>query len=885
LTLQKITLITTLIFTCNILFGQYLQVSGWVHDSITAAPIPDAIITVKSTDKIIVSTYSDSKGNFSLKLGYYKGQILRIECRHVSYVTSFQLIEILEDNYQFKFELSPSNRELTPVEIKSKWEVRQQGDTLKYNPEAYKTATTKTVADLLSNIPGFKVLSDGQILFQNRSVTALLIDGDNIADEQYGAINRNLDARAVGSIEVFNNYEKNAVLASARKSGKLAVNLKISDSFKGKVSGNITAGIGIPFRGVIHPSLVRINQKNKQFFFANANNISINPKGDVFKMNSLSESKGMISLEDEPTKLLSDPVLPNNDLPSSFTVNNQTIFASTLGLIKLKQKKEITYRIGYEYDRQRNKEYGQTSFYPDSTQYWKIQDSTGLEKRSNQMSFRIQFRHNQSSKFAGEATGIVLWYRPSFQLGSLISGSITDTTLQMSRHKRFLIQAGYDGALKTKVFGVLQLKGIASYQNNTSNDQIRTNRFNPIFQYPFSDPANLFQDFNIKQKMLYLSLSNYPKGGKKQFAYGVELLHKQQDIEQSLQFQPKNLPSDPSSIRFFPAIQNQFIIGYLNIKLEESKKHKLGLNAKAGAEKLHSPTASSGIANYNLQLRHEWKLGSLLTLQSDASLKRYLPDMSWFGPDTVFQSMQNLVQAASIIEPAKNLNIHSGLSYRKLTGNSYSLQYTFNQTLNDYGWMPVIEPGYNLLRAAPIGQSQQHTVEATFRKFIFPLKGTISINGQFIYNISDLEVNLQPVTNHIRNYRGEIKWASSFTGKFNFEAAAISSIMNISQFNQKDQLESKIIRYDFLYKSVYQPNNKTHLGIEVNGLLFENGRSWAGQLFAERKLSKNTSLQFQWHNIFFTNDLRYRFNTPNSQGYSSFSLVKPYILCKFTWYL
>ncbi len=867
------------------LFGQQLQVNGWVHDSITSSPIPDAIITVKFEDKLIVSTYSDSKGYFSLKLTYVKGQALRIECRHVSYLTSFQLIETLPDNFQCKFELSPSNKELTPVEIKSKWEVRHQGDTLKYNPEAYKTATTKNVADLLSNIPGFKVLPDGQILFQNRSVTALLIDGDNIADEQYGAINRNLDARAVGGIEVFNNYEKNAVLATVRKSGKLAVNLKITDSFKGKVSGNITAGIGLPYRGVINPALARINPKNKQFLFGNANNISINSKGDIFKINSLSESKGMISLENQPTKLLSEPVLQNNDLPPGFTVNNQTIFVSTLGLIKLKKKKEITYRIGYEYDRQRNKKYSETSYYPDSTEYWKIQDNTGLEKRSNQMSFRIQFRHNQSSKFAGEATGIAMWYRPSFQLGSLISGSITDTTLQMSRHKRFLLQAGYDGALKTKALGVLQLKGIASYQNNISNDQIRTNRFNSIFQYPFSDPANLLQNFNIGQKMLYLSLSNYPKGGKKQFAYGVEWLHKQQEIEQSLQFKPKHPQSVPSSFHFFPSMQNQSFVGYLNIKLEESKKHKLELNARTGAEKLHSPTASSSIANYNLKLRHEWKLGSLLTLQSDASLNRYLPDIGWFGPDTALQSMQNLVKAASIIEPAKNLNLHWGLNYRKLTGNSYSLQYTFNRTINGYGWMPFIEPGYNLLRATPVGESYQHTAEATFRRFIFPLKGTISLNGQFTYDYSDLEVNLKPVTNQIRHYRGEIKWASSFSGKFNFEAAAISSTMNITQFNQEDELNSKIHRNDFLFKSIYQPNNKTHFGIEVNGLLFANGRSWGGQLFTERKLSKNTSLQFQWHNIFFTNDLRYLFNTPNSQGYSSFSLVQPYLLSKFTWFL
>ncbi len=880
--LKKIILFIHLVISSHLLFGQSSIVRGLVRDSISTLPIQDAIIIIKQADKILASTHSNANGNFLFALNFNSDQPIRIECRHISYKAAYQQIPARLSVIDCNFFLSQANQELKPVEITSHWQVKQHEDTLKYNPEAYKTATTKSVADLLSNIPGFKVLPDGQILFQNRSVSALLIDGDNIADEQYGAINKNLDARAVGGIEVFNDYEKNAVLASVRKSGKLAVNLQINEAFKGKISGNITAGVGVPDRAVLNPSLARISQKNKHFIFGNANNISLNPKGDVFKVSSTSSV--MYSLEDEQTKLLTDPYLDNNDLPASFTVNNQTAFSSTLGLVKLKQKREITYRIGYEYDRLRNKEIGETTYYIDSSQNWLKRDSCGLEKRSNQISLRMQYRHNKSSKFAGEATSLVLFYSPTFQLGSAIGGIITDTTLQKSNQTRVYVQIGYNGAIKTKALGILQIKSFSSYQKNNADDLTRTNRFNNIFQYNFPDASILQQDFAVEKKMLYFSLSNLPKSGKKQIEYGVDILHKHHQYNQTLRFIPIH-DANSSFMHFSPSNQNQFYGGYINIKLYGIKDHKIDIKGISGIEFMQISDQNQAIPHYNLQVRHEWKLGKFFIIQSDANLKQTMPDMNWFGPDTVLQSIQNLVQSAKTISPINILTIHSGFTYRKLTGINYSLRYTYNRIVGDYGWMPFIEPGYNLLQAAPIGLSQQHAVDADVRKFIYQIKSTISLSGRYSHSTSDLMVNLMPVTNYIQRFQWEVKWATSFSGKFNFEAAANTSNIKITQYSTEDKIRSNIRQYDIIFKSIYQPNSKTHVGMDVKALVFENARSWAGQLFAERKLSKNTSIQVQWHNTFFTKELKFQFNTPNSRGYSSFQLVPSYLLCKVTWYL
>jgi hypothetical protein len=770
---HKIFLTIFFSIACQIIYGQAIHITGAVKDSSTKLPIQDAIVTLKQSGNLIASKYTNAVGYFSFNVKLNKNEALQIECRHISYANAFQFKQYITDSMDLIILMQASNKELSPIEIKSKWEVKQQEDTLKYNPEAYKSSTTKTVSDLLSNIPGFKVLPDGQILFRNVSVSALLIDGDNVANEQYGILNKNLDARAVAEIEVFNNYEKNSVLRFARKSGKLAVNIKITDDFKGKVNGNLTAGLGIPDRAILNTSLVKINQKNKQFILGNGNNIAVNTKGDAFKISKIDHtSNTILSLEQDGSKLITEPTLRNEDLPDKFTINNQTLFLGTLGLVKFKKNKEITYRIGYEYDRQRNNKIGETAYFLDSLQHWFIKDSTGLEKRSHQMALHIQYRHNNSTKFAGEVSGVILLYNPTFRLGSIIGGDITDTTLQDRHQNKIFAQTGYNGVLKTKSIGIIQINSYASYQNNILNDRTITKRFNDAFKYNFTSPSLIQQDFGVEKKLLFISLSNLPKSGKRQIEFGIDILQNQYQYNQTLAFSPIPTNSNQKLFRFLPQIHNQFYGGFFHLKFLRSSIHKIDFKAKAGMENLNTNGQRSAIVNYNLSLRDELKIGKFLSIQTNASIKQSNPEMDWFGPDTVLQSVQNLVQSAKTISPVQNFTFHSGIFYRKLTGNNYSFDYSFNRIEGEYGWMPTLEPGFNLLQAAPIGLSKQHMLNSDIRRYFHSLKGTITLGGRYSHHNYDLFVNSAPVTNIIENYFGELKWTSSFPGKLNFEVIA-----------------------------------------------------------------------------------------------------------------
>jgi len=184
-----------------------------------------------------------------------------------------------------------------------------------------------------------------------------------------------------------------------------------------------------------------------------------------------------------------------------------------------------------------------------------------------------------------------------------------------------------------------------------------------------------------------------------------------------------------------------------------------------------------------------------------------------------------------------------------------------------------------------LGYSGKIVLTLNFAGLYIFLTGTIHLQASLNLSSSDLLVNLVPVTNRIKVYQTEVKWISSFTGKLNFEIGGTGSTFIINQKSDGANLRSDIQQAVFLFKSIYQPNSKTHTGIKIKSLYYENTQSRAGQFFAERTLSKSISLQIQWHNMFFANQLRFQYNTPNSKGFSLFRMVPSYLLGKVIWYL
>lgn len=153
---------------------------------------------------------------------------------------------------------------------------KASGDTLQFDAKRYLKPEAFRLEDLVKNIPGFRVDDNGRIYFNGKEISRIMVDGDDLAGEQYKLLSRNLKALMVDSLQVIQGHEKNRLLRTFGNNDAIALNLLIKKSFLGKTSGNLVLSRGMSQYGEADAELIRLAKKAKQLCFVNTNNTGAN---------------------------------------------------------------------------------------------------------------------------------------------------------------------------------------------------------------------------------------------------------------------------------------------------------------------------------------------------------------------------------------------------------------------------------------------------------------------------------------------------------------------------------------------------------------------------------------------------------------------------------
>ncbi|MCS7077956.1 MAG: hypothetical protein NZ455_14690, partial [Bacteroidia bacterium] len=98
--------------------------------------------------------------------------------------------------------LKPKAFVLNVVEIREKPPIKEIGDTLVFNADAYRKGNERTVEDLIKKMPGFEVSKEGNIAFGGKAVKEVLVEGDRIGQGDYRNVTQKLSARVIEDIYV-----------------------------------------------------------------------------------------------------------------------------------------------------------------------------------------------------------------------------------------------------------------------------------------------------------------------------------------------------------------------------------------------------------------------------------------------------------------------------------------------------------------------------------------------------------------------------------------------------------------------------------------------------------------------------------------------------------
>ena len=100
---------------------------------------------------------------------------------------------------------------------------KASGDTLTFDAARYLKPEAFRLEDLVKNIPGFRVDDNGRIYFNGKEISRIMIDGDDLAGEQYKLLSRNLKALMIDSIQLIQRHEKNRLMQTFGNQDAVAV--------------------------------------------------------------------------------------------------------------------------------------------------------------------------------------------------------------------------------------------------------------------------------------------------------------------------------------------------------------------------------------------------------------------------------------------------------------------------------------------------------------------------------------------------------------------------------------------------------------------------------------------------------------------------------------
>lgn len=287
-----------------------MQVSGNLQDTAAKTPLTGAVaIAVRLSDSALVKfARSDKDGFFKLKdmpIDTYQ-----VIISHPQFSDQVFIVIGSEKNsvYDFGKIIMPlKSQQLSEIVVYAfKDPIYYRGDTLVYTADSFKVKPNATVEDLLKKLPGIKVDATGKITTQGKTVDQVLVDGDEFFGSDPTTATRNLNAKSIESVEVYDKKNENTTSTTTSDNDVMKVmNLKLKDDAKkgyfGKISG---AGGGPDFKmeqqfyeGEILANKFSEKQKISGFLLAGNTPKTNLGFGDIFKF-GLSNDMNMMNSDE-----------------------------------------------------------------------------------------------------------------------------------------------------------------------------------------------------------------------------------------------------------------------------------------------------------------------------------------------------------------------------------------------------------------------------------------------------------------------------------------------------------------------------------------------------------------------------------------------------------
>jgi hypothetical protein len=245
--LKQILFIYLLLGWCTTAFCQTGVLTGSVLDAESKTPLELATISIFRQDSTLV-TYklADKNGKFAFEKLPLKNRLL-VSITYTGYIAHHSIIELVNGKRDtLHVLLGINNNDTNSVVVTTTVPIRMNGDTLEINPRAFKMKQDAVVEELLNQVSGITIWSDGTITVNGKRVQNLLVDGKPFLGSTDPRIaTQNLPKSAIDKIQLYQEYDRSTINQQAQpQDSLLTMNIKLKESSKKGYFGKAGFGYG-----------------------------------------------------------------------------------------------------------------------------------------------------------------------------------------------------------------------------------------------------------------------------------------------------------------------------------------------------------------------------------------------------------------------------------------------------------------------------------------------------------------------------------------------------------------------------------------------------------------------------------------------------------------
>lgn len=866
----------------NFLCAQTAEIQGRVSDSLnTPLPFVNVFLKKEGSTQVVAYTTTNDYGLYRLEVKE-KG-LFSVNFSSISFKAAIKSITVGEkSSYEVNAILQEENFALDEVIINAEKAITVREDTIIYKASAFKKGNEENVEDLLDNLPGINVESDGTIKVGDKEIEKLLIEGDDLFGKGYKLLSKNLDASTIDKVEVYDKYSENRLLKGVEDSDKVAINLKLNDQ-SAKVFGVIKPGYGLGSENTYDAkaNLIGLTEKTKNYLFVDLNNIGFDSTSDfsLFKAGQdidiaalnarLPSAKTFIRSFQRPLEL--------DEERSNF--NNSEMF-SLSDIFTLNEKVKIKSNILLNWDDKRffdrNTEVISLNGVPDFIR----EDSSTLrgeqQLAKGSLTVNYDIANNKIFEYIGDLA--------INEIGSttdLIFNNLPSTELLVEDRLNTTHRTTYTHKFNTS--SVLQLKGNLAYSEKPQN--YRTDQY--VFQDFFNTSGVVSDILQTSDHALtyYEAKAEFLKRYKKRL---LKINVGSDFIQNSYTSQLDVLGTDEIGLDDF---RNALDYNLFTIYVNASYSFDLGPIKLSG--KLETAYKNNYLNDQNLEIRDRtivlspeasfnWPINKKNKLLGSFTLGNSNPQVGNIIGNYALQDFNNFSRGdVSSLNQLQYLTVFSKYTLGNLLTPFYAnTTFVYQNNFEYYTTASQLTPQFIITDQFRAQGGEFLKLKTETNYFLEFLSINLKITGAYAQREYENSVNgsLRSISSESFDYGFNLK--SAFSGDFDFH---LGTTWSENRFTTSD-ISTNVTNQSFL-DIVYTPTEKVNISFHFDRYAFNSLQSNNSFYFGDVKAiytARKSKLSFtiEGKNLFNTRNYNNIFLNDVGFTSSSYRLLPRYVLLK-----